>query len=293
MKIKPKKLIPLLFVFIFFAGLSVMLYPTFSNWWNHRHQTHAVTTYKEAVAELDNSDTERLWEEARDYNRQLAELNAPFANFADIKGYDDILNISGSGVMGYISIPSIRVELPIYHGTSDGVLQIAAGHIQGSSLPVGGADTHAVISGHRGLPTAKLFTDLDQMVEGDIFTVNILDDILTYEVEKILIILPDETDKLAIIPDEDYVTLMTCTPYGINSHRLLIRAHRINNLYERRIKVSADALQVDRMTVMPVIIGILIVFAVLVGAVTGRNKQNIRIDKYIVSKLPSGEDGGP
>ena len=293
MKIKPKKLIPLLFVFIFFAGLSVMLYPTFSNWWNRNMASHAVSSYKEAVAELDTGDTERLWEEAHEYNRQLAELYAPFTNFADIKGYDDILNISGTGVMGYISIPSIRVELPIYHGTSEGVLQIAAGHIQGSSLPVGGADTHAVISGHRGLPSAKLFTDLDQMVEGDVFTVNVLDDILTYEVEKVLIILPDETDKLAIIPDQDYVTLMTCTPYGVNSHRLLIRAHRIDTIYDRRIKVPADALQVDRMTVLPVIIGILIVIAVLFGAITGRNKHNIRIDKYIVSKLPSGEDGGP
>ena len=291
MKIKPKKLIPLLFVFIFFAGLSVMLYPTFSNWWNRNMASHAVSSYKEAVAELDTGDTERLWEEAHEYNRQLAELYAPFTNF--IKGYDDILNISGTGVMGYISIPSIRVELPIYHGTSEGVLQIAAGHIQGSSLPVGGADTHAVISGHRGLPSAKLFTDLDQVVEGDVFTVNILDDILTYEVEKILIILPDETDKLAIIPDQDYVTLMTCTPYGVNSHRLLIRAHRIDTVYDRRIKVPADALQVDRMTVLPVMIGILIVLTAMIGAITGRNKHNIRIDKYIVPKLPSGEDGGP
>lgn len=291
MKIKTKKHVPLLFVFIFFAGLSVMLYPTFSNWWNLRHQTRAVASYKEAVAELDTGETERLWEEAHEYNRKLAELYAPFTDFEKVGGYEDILNISGTGVMGYISIPSIRVELPIYHGTSEGVLQIAAGHIQGTSLPVGGANTHAVISGHRGLPSAKLFTDLDQIVEGDTFTVNVLDDVLTYEVEKILIILPDESDKLAIIPTQDYVTLMTCTPYGVNSHRLLIRAHRIDTVYEKKVKVSADALQVDRMTVIPIIFVILVAVMLAAQAITGRNKRNIRIDKYIVSKLPSDRGG--
>lgn len=187
--------------------------------------------------------------------------------------------------MGYVSIPNINVELPIYHGTSEGVLQIASGHIQGSSLPVGGADTHAVISGHRGLPSAKLFTDLDQIVEGDIFTINVLNEVLTYEVEKILIILPDESDKLVIIPDADTVTLMTCTPYGVNSHRLLIRAHRIDTIYDRKVKVSADALQVERMKVIPAVFVPLLVILLIIWGISGRHRKNIRIDKYTVRKL--------
>jgi len=215
------------FGFIFLAGLSVMLYPTFSNWWNRNMASHTVSDYKETVAQIDTAEYEQMLEDARAYNEQLAQLYAPFTNFDAIPGYDDLLDISGSGVMGYVSIPNINVELPIYHGTSEGVLQIATGHIQGSSLPVGGSSTHAVISGHRGLPSARLFTDLDQIVEGDTFTINVLNEVYTYEVERILIILPTETDKLAIFPGEDIVTLMTCTPYGINTHRLLVRGHRV------------------------------------------------------------------
>ena len=164
MKKKRNIITTVIFGFIFFVGLSVMLYPSFSNWWNQRHQTRAVASYKEAVAEMDNGETERILAEAHAYNERLASLSAPFTDFEDIEGYEDILNISGTGIMGYVSIPNINVELPIYHGTSEGVLQIATGHIQGSSLPVGGASTHAVISGHRGLPSARLFTDLDQIV---------------------------------------------------------------------------------------------------------------------------------
>ena len=283
-------IITAVFGFIFLVSLSVMLYPTFSNWWNQRHQTRAVASYKEAVAEMDNGETERLLAEAHDYNSQLAQLYAPFTNFDTIPGYDDILNISGTGIMGYVSIPNIKVELPIYHGTSDGVLQIAAGHIQGSSLPVGGESTHAVISGHRGLPSAKLFTDLDQIVEGDIFTINVLNEVLTYEVEKILIILPTETDKLAIIPGEDEVTLMTCTPYGVNSHRLLIRAHRIESFFDKKIKVGADALQVDQMTVIPIVFVPLLVLLMIYWRITGRGRRNIRIDKYTIHKLPKKPD---
>lgn len=278
-------IVPLIFGFIFIAGLSVMFYPTFSDWWNKNMASHTVSSYKETVAEIDNSETEHILEEAYDYNRKLAELDSPFSEFDKIKGYDDILNISGTGIMGYVSIPSINVELPIYHGTSDGVLSIASGHIQGSSLPVGGASTHAVISGHRGLTSAKLFTNLDKIVEGDIFTINVLNEVLTYEVEKILIILPDEVDKLAIVPDDDKVTLMTCTPYGINSHRLLIRAHRIETIFDKKIKVSADALQVDRLTVIPAVFAVFLVFTVIYWSISGRNKRTIRIDKYRVRNL--------
>ena len=273
------------FGFIFLAGLSVMLYPTFSNWWNQRHQTRAVANYKEAVAEMDNDETEQILAEAHAYNEQLAQLYAPFTNFDAIPGYDDILNISGTGVMGYVSIPNINVELPIYHGTSEGVLQIATGHIQGSSLPVGGSSTHAVISGHRGLPSARLFTDLDQIVEGDTFTINVLNEVYTYEVERILIILPTETDKLAIFPGEDIVTLMTCTPYGVNSHRLLIRGHRIETIYDKKIKVGADALQVDSMKVIPIVFVPLLILLFIYWRITGKRKQ-IRITEDTIHNLP-------
>ena len=282
------------FGFIFLVGLSVMLYPTFSNWWNQNMASHTVSDYKETVAKIDTAEYEQMLEDARAYNAQLAQLYAPFTNFEDIPGYEDLLNISGSGVMGYISIPNINVELPIYHGTSEGVLQIATGHIQGSSLPVGGASTHAVISGHRGLPSARLFTDLDQIVEGDTFTINILNEVYTYEVERILVILPTETDKLAIFPGEDIVTLMTCTPYGVNSHRLLIRGHRIETIYDKKVKVSADALQVDEMTVIPAVFVPLLVLLFIYWHITGKRKKKIVIDKYIIDKLPrkGGQEHG-
>ena len=248
--------------------------------------SHTVSSYKEAVAQLDDGKAEEMLAQAHEYNKKLAELYSPFTDFDKIKGYDDILNISGTGIMGYISIPNINVELPIYHGTSEGVLQIASGHIQGSSFPVGGASTHAVISGHRGLPTAKLFTDLDRMVEGDTFTINVLNEVLTYEVEKILIILPTETDKLAIIPDEDEVTLMTCTPYGVNSHRLLIRAHRIESLFDKKVKVGADALQVDTMKVIPIIFVPLLIILFIFWHITGKRRKRLHISKYTIYDLP-------
>ena len=291
MRQKRDIIVTAVFGLIFLAGLSVMLYPTFSNWWNRNMASHTVSDYKETVAQIDTAEYEQMLEDARAYNEQLAQLYAPFTNFDAIPGYDDILNISGTGVMGYVSIPNINVELPIYHGTSEGVLQIASGHIQGSSLPVGGASTHAVISGHRGLPSARLFTDLDQIVEGDTFTINVLNEVLTYEVEKILVILPTETDKLAIIPGEDEVTLMTCTPYGVNSHRLLIRGHRIETIYDKKIKVSADALQVDSMKVIPAVFAPLLVLLFMYWHITGRRKKSIHIDKYSINDLPKHRDG--
>ena len=190
--------------------------------------------------------------------------------------------------MGYISIPKIQVELPIYHGTSAEVLNVAVGHLQGSSFPVGGENTHAVISAHRGLPSAKLFSDLDQLVEGDTFTVTILDEVLTYEVEKIFIVKPDELDKLAIIPGGDYVTLMTCTPYGVNSHRLLVRAHRVDTVYPHNVKVAADAVQLDSMSVVPFIAAPLFV-GLLVFWIVSSRQQKTRSRKELLAKLKEPE----
>lgn len=286
MKKKRDTAVTVIFIVIFLTGISVMLYPSFSNWWNRHMASHTISSYKEEVAKMDDQECERILAEAYAYNEKLAELNAPLSDFGQIKGYNDILNISGTGVMGYISIPNINVELPIYHGTSEGVLQIASGHIQGSSLPVGGISTHAVISGHRGLPSAKLFSDLDKMVEGDTFTINILNEVLTYEVEKILIILPSESDKLSIIPGEDIVTLLTCTPYGVNTHRLLVRAHRIDTIYDKRVKVSADALQVDTMTVIPIVFVPLLILLFVFWYISGKHRKTIHIDRYTIHKLP-------
>ncbi len=267
---------------VLMVGLGIMLYPTVSDWWNSHTQSRAVASYDKVVAELDDGKAEELLAEAHDYNAKLAEVYAPLSNPDEVPNYDKILDITGTGIMGYITIPVIQVELPIYHGTSEGVLNIAAGHLKGSSFPVGGENTHAVISAHRGLPSARLFTDLDQLVTGDVFTITVLDQIFTYEVEEILIVLPEEVDKLAIVPQKDYVTLMTCTPYGINTHRLLIRAHRIETIYARTVLVSADAIQLDPMLVVPVIAAPLVIGLIAFWFASGGKKtRNIPYDNVL------------
>lgn len=288
MKKKRNVISTAILVVLLLVGLSVMLYPTVSDWWNSRVQTRAIATYNQSVEQMDTGDKERLLMEAHSYNATLSHLIAPFTNWEDAGNYDKILDISGTGIMGYISIPKIQVELPIYHGTSAEVLNVAVGHLQGSSFPVGGENTHAVISAHRGLPSAKLFSDLDQLVEGDTFTVTILDEVLTYEVEKIFIVKPDELDKLAIIPGGDYVTLMTCTPYGVNSHRLLVRAHRVDTVYPHNVKVAADAVQLDSMSVVPFIAAPLFV-GLLVFWIVSSRRQKTRSRRELLAKLKEPE----
>ena len=282
MKKKRNVISTAILVVLLLVGLSVMLYPTVSDWWNSRVQTRAIATYNQSVEQMDTGDKERLLMEAHSYNATLSHLTAPFTNWEDAGNYDKILDISGTGIMGYISIPKIQVELPIYHGTSAEVLNVAVGHLQGSSFPVGGENTHAVISAHRGLPSAKLFSDLDQLVEGDTFTVTILDEVLTYEVEKIFIVKPDELDKLAIIP------LMTCTPYGVNSHRLLVRAHRVDTVYPHNVKVAADAVQLDSMSVVPFIAAPLFV-GLLVFWIVSSKRQKTRSRRELLAKLKEPE----
>ena len=276
---------------ILLVGLSVMLYPTISDWWNSKVQSRAIASYTDAVAQLENDETESMFAEAYSYNERLAGLLAPFSTYDEIEGYDDILNISGTGIMGYISIPVIKAEFPIYHGTSEEVLNIAAGPLPGSSLPVGGESTHAVISAHRGLPSARLFTDLDKLVVGDTFTITVLDEVLTYEVEEIYIVKPEEMEKLAIIPGEDYVTLMTCTPYGANTHRLLVRSRRLETLYSHDVKVTADAVQVDPMLVVPLIAAPLIVILLIFWIFGGKKKKKSYPDRNPLYKLTEKKDG--
>ena len=245
------KLGNILLVLILAVGAAIMLYPTFSDYWNSFHQSRAIAGYSDAVSNLNAEEYERIWQEAVAYNQSMSGRSGlVLLTNSEMEEYERQLNVGGNGVMGYIEIAKINVSLPIYHGTSEAVLQVATGHIESSSLPVGGASTHCIISGHRGLPSAKLFTDLDQMSEGDIFQLKILNETLTYEVDQIRIVLPSELDELGIVRDQDYCTLVTCTPYGINSHRLLIRGKRIANP-QAAAHVTADAVQIDPVLVAP------------------------------------------
>ena len=250
-----KHLSTIVLLFILLIGLSLFLYPTVSDYWNSFHQTKAITTYTESVAALDNASYDAIWDAARQYNRNLLNRSNSFRLSEEQKAeYESLLDISGQGVMGYIEIPKIDVSLPIYHGTEDPVLQVAVGHLEWTSLPVGGESTHCVLSGHRGLPSAKLFTNLDKLREGDTFLLRVLDEILTYEVDQILIVEPQDTAALEIVEGQDYCTLVTCTPYGINTHRLLVRGHRTDNIEEvKTVRVTADAVQLEPMLVAPVV----------------------------------------
>ena len=258
-------------ILVFFLGLSLVLYPSVSDYWNSLHQSRAIATYAEEVSGLDTGRYEQLWAEAVDYNRTLRDRdNAFLLSETQKAAYDGLLNVGGNGVMGYIEIPTIGVSLPIYHGTDEGVLQIAVGHIEWTSLPVGGESSHCVISGHRGLPSAKLFTNLDKLVVGDTFLFRVLDETLTYEVDQILIVEPQEVSALTIREGEDLCTLLTCTPYGINTHRLLVRGHRVENAETARtIRVTADAMQVEPLIVAPMvaapILAVLLIWVMLGG----------------------------
>lgn len=250
-----KHLSTIVLLFILFIGLSLLLYPSVSDYWNSFHQTRAIATYAENVANLDNTQYDRLWEDARAYNQALRFRSNPYYLSEEQKAeYESLLDVSGLGVMGYIEIPQIDVSLPIYHGTEESVLQIAVGHLEWTSLPVGGEGTHCVLSGHRGLPSAKLFTNLDKLVVGDTFLLRVLDEVLTYEVDQILIVEPQEVGALRVVEGQDYCTLVTCTPYGVNTHRLLVRGHRVENMEQARtIRVTADAIQIEPLLVAPIV----------------------------------------
>lgn len=248
---------------IFLVGLGVMLYPTVSDYWNSYHQTRAIANYDAVVAELDETDYEALFQAAEEYNEKLRGLGAPFSEHEQLSElYYSVLDVAGNGIIGYINIPKINVNLPIYHGTSDSVLNVAAGHLEGSSLPIGGEARHSVLSAHRGLPSAKLFTDLDELEVADIFTITVLNQVLTYEVDQILIVEPTQMEALNVAAGQDYCTLLTCTPYGINSHRMLVRGHRVENIDDRVIVVTPDAQKIPTYYVIPAV-GVPLLFIVL------------------------------
>lgn len=269
-----KKLSTIILVLMFLTGLSLLLYPTVSDYWNSFHQTRVINNYTQTVSQLDNNSYESILQDAYEYNQKLLEKTDRFIHSKnDTIQYMKQLNVMGDGVMGYIEIPKIKVYLPIYHGDDEAMLQVAIGHVEGSSLPVGGESTHCVFMGHRGLPSARLFTDLDQLIEGDTFKVHILDEFITYQVDQILIVEPTEIDALQIVEGEDYVTLVTCTPYGVNSHRLLIRGHRVENETEG-IRVSADALQIEPILIAPILaIPMILLLVIFVFIFEGRKKS--------------------
>lgn len=274
-------------VAVFFVGLSVLLYPAISDFINQKHQSTAIKGYTELAGTMTEEEKQAYFDAAYEYNRLLAETPRAFFFPDSVEGYDHLLNAAGNDIMGYISIDKIRVELPIYHGISNEVLNIAAGHLKGTSLPVGGESTHCVISAHRGLPSAKLFTDLDKLETGDVFTITILDLVLTYEVDQIRTIEPDDASELQIFPDKDYVTLLTCTPYGINTHRLLVRGKRIENIKERvKLYIEADAFRIDTIIAAPAVAVPMLLILLIRLLIPQKHKGKTQI----VNDLMKGED---
>lgn len=246
------KKVTIILLVCFFIGLSVLLYPTISSYWNSKTQSEAIVDYEKMLAAYEPEDFDAIFEEANAYNRDLAALNSPFRQYDTLSDtYWKTLDISGTGMMGYLTIPKIGQELPVYHGTSDAVLGVAAGHLQATSLPVGGDSTHTVVSAHRGLPTAVLFTYLDRMEVGDTFTFTILDRTVMYEVDQIRIVEPDDVSLLTIEEDKSYCTLLTCTPYGINTQRLLVRGHQVDASQKSRVYIATEAYRIDTLIVMP------------------------------------------
>lgn len=275
-----KKLSTVLLIATFVAGLSLLLYPTVSNYWNTLHASRAVATYVDAVQNMGEDKRREMLQKAIDYNKSLTSDNQRLTiSSARRQEYESILDVDGNGMIGYIEIPNVNITLPVYHGTNDDVLQIAVGHLDWTSLPVGGTSTHCVLSGHRGLPSAKLFTNLDQVKEGDSFVIRVLDEVLTYEVDQIRIVEPAAVDDLMIENGKDYCTLVTCTPYGVNSHRLLVRGHRVENESES-IRVTSEAIQIEPLIVAPAIaIPTLIIIFVLLIASSNKKKKKQKLKK--------------
>ena len=265
---------------IFFVGLSVLLYPTLSDFWNEKRQSQAIMNYDKLIEDLAPEDFSDHFKKAEEYNKKLSRMDFPFLGYKELDSlYKSTLDINGNGMMGYITIEKIKVQLPIYHGTSDEVLNTAVGHLEGSSIPIGGEGRHSVLSAHRGLPSAKLFTNLDELTKGDIFTIKILDRTITYQVDQVLIVLPDEVNNLYAEKGEDYCTLVTCTPYGINTHRMLVRGTRIENIEEeKKVNLITEAYLVDPLIVTPAvaapILGALLIFLMIKSSKEKKKNKN-------------------
>lgn len=284
-----KNLSTVILLFIGLVGAGLIAYPSFSNWWNSFHQSRAVASYMETVTNLSTEEYENMILRAEEYNARITESGIRWnMTEEEEKEYNSELNISESGIMGYVDIPKVNIKLPIYHGTDEAILQVAVGHLSGTSLPVGGKGTHCVISGHRGLPSARLFTDIDKLIEGDTFTMTVLNRTVTYEVDQIRIVEPTDLSDLQIDKNKDYCTLVTCTPYGINTHRLLVRGHRVDNA-QGDANVIADAMQIETIYIAPFIAGPILILLILLmlistGASRRRNKRADRAIKRVRRK---------
>ena len=277
---KKSRISTVLLVFIFLIGLSLLLYPTVSDWWNSFHSTRAIQGYDETVSAMNKAETDSYRSAAVAYNQSLlSRANPLIPSDAEHAEYLSLLDVSGTGIMGYLEIPVIDCDLPFYHGVEENTLASAVGHIEGSSLPVGGESTHCVLSGHRGLPSAKLLTDLDQVVEGDVFYLHVLNETLVYEVDRILIVEPHETAALAIETKKDYCTLVTCTPYGINTHRLLVRGHRVDAADLGYVEVAPDAIQYEPVFIAPMVaVPILLILFIYVMVKKPKKKKEKEAD---------------
>lgn len=282
-----KRKTTIILVLFFLIGILILLYPAISDFVNQKSQSKAITDYESVLQGLEQDDYTEMFNKAKEYNDSLKKLDMPLLTYDTLSNYEEILNVNSDGMIGYITIDKIKVELPIYHKTTLEVLSVGVGHIEGSSLPIGGIGTHSVLSAHRGLPSSKLFTDLDKLEVGDTFTITILDRLLTYEVDKITIVKPNEVESLAIEEDADYVTLMTCTPYGINTHRLLVRGKRVENLREKKY-ITTEAFKIDNLIVTPLFSIPIIVMLLFMIVLKPVNKK-IGIEKYI---YPSKYKGG-
>ncbi len=258
------------------VGLAIFLYPSVSNYINSKNQSRAISNYEEAMASISEEDYTKFWQEAYQYNEELSTKPMNFSlNDEELAKYNSVLNPTGTGIIGYIEIENIGVNLPIYHGTEESVLQVGIGHLEGTSFPTGTKSTHAVLSGHRGLPSSKLFSDLDQMIVGDTFLLHIMDQTFAYQVDNISIVLPEEVTGLAIVDGEEYVTLVTCTPYGVNTHRLLVRAKRVDYNEETKLIVPADATRFGTMLIAPFIGGPILFIAFIIFLIrTAKPKKN-------------------
>lgn len=281
-----KHKVTIIMITLFFIGLLTLFYPTLSNYYNEKNQSKTIYNYENILNEKNKIDFDKLKEDAINYNKELSELTEPLLSYENIQNYNELLNINNDGMIGYLTIDKIKVELPIYHGISNEVLNSSVGHLEGSSLPIGGNSTHSVLSAHRGLPSAKLFTDLDKLEVGDIFKITVLDEVLTYEVDKIVIVSPSDREYLKIEKDKDYVTLLTCTPYGINTHRLLVRGVRVTGNTKKNY-ITTEGFRINRMIVIPIVALPIIVLLLLIILI--KPVKRVGINKYEEFLYPNGK----
>lgn len=279
--------ITMLMILFFFIGLLVFFYPTLSNYYNEKNQSRTIYNYENILKNTNQIDFEKVKNDAIEYNKKLSKLKEPLLTYDTLKNYKNLLNINNDGMMGYLTIDKIKVELPIYHTVSETVLNSSVGHLEGTSLPIGGKGTHSVLSAHRGLPSAKLFTELDKLEIGDTFKITILDETHVYKVDKISIVKPNDRNELKINKDNDYITLLTCTPYGINTHRLLVRGERIQGDIKKDY-ITTEVFKVNRLIVMPIIA--LPIIALLLIVLLIKPVKRVNINKYEKYLYPNGKD---